>query len=97
METPELSINTAEGVESESMQALDEAIRVAGGVGQLAQRVGAAASAPSMWKKRKSVPAEYCPAIERETGVRCERLRAGVAWDVLRMQAGVEAADQAGA
>ncbi|MBB1599511.1 hypothetical protein A9977_05610 [Variovorax sp. UMC13] len=79
------------------MQALDEAIRVAGGVGQLAQRVGAAASAPSMWKKRKSVPAEYCPAIERETGVRCERLRAGVAWDVLRMQSGVEPADQPGA
>lgn len=98
METPELGINTtAEGVESESMQALDEAIRVAGGVGQLALRVGAAASAPSMWKKRKSVPAEYCPAIERETGVRCERLRAGVAWDVLRMQAGVEPVDQAGA
>jgi DNA-binding transcriptional regulator YdaS (Cro superfamily) len=52
----------------------------------LASRIGVAASAPSMWKKRQSVPAEYCPAIERETGIRCERLRAGVPWDVLRMQ-----------
>ncbi|WP_208507923.1 YdaS family helix-turn-helix protein [Variovorax paradoxus] len=69
------------------MLALDEAIRIAGGVGALAGRVGASTNAPSMWRKRRSVPAEYCPAIERETGVRCERLRSGVAWDVLRMQA----------
>ena len=71
----------------ESMAALEEAIEKAGGVGALANRIGVAPSVPSMWKARKSVPAEYCPAIERETGVRCERLRAGVAWDVLRMQA----------
>ncbi|RZA12693.1 MAG: Cro/Cl family transcriptional regulator [Proteobacteria bacterium] len=70
------------------MEALDEAISIAGGVGALASRIGVPKSAPSMWRARKSVPAEYCPAIERETGVRCERLRAGVAWDVLRMQSG---------
>lgn len=68
----------------DNMTALDEAIDIAGGVGALASRIGVAASAPSMWRKRKSVPAEYCPAIERETGIPCERLRAGVAWDVLR-------------
>jgi DNA-binding transcriptional regulator YdaS (Cro superfamily) len=68
----------------DNMTALDEAIDIAGGVGALASRIGVAASAPSMWRKRKSVPAEYCPAIERETGIPCERLRSGVAWDVLR-------------
>lgn len=70
----------------ESMVALDEAVAVAGGVGALAGRIGVTASVVSMWKKRLSVPAEYCPAIERETGVRCERLRPGVAWGVLRSQ-----------
>lgn len=69
------------------MQALEEAMRLAGGAGALAARIGATASAPSMWRKRGSVPAEYCPAIERETGVRCERLRRSVDWDYLRMQA----------
>lgn len=73
--------------DDDSMTALQEAIDKAGGVGVLAGKIGVAASVVSMWKKRESVPAEYCPAIERETGVRCERLRAGVAWDVLRLQA----------
>jgi len=72
------------------MAALDEAIEKAGGVGALAARIVVAPSAPSMWKKRGSVPAEHCPAIERETGVACERLRPGVAWDVLRMQTAAE-------
>lgn len=75
-------------VAGESMKALDEAIAAAKGVGVLAGRIGVAPSAPSMWKKRGRVPAEHCPAIERETGVVCERLRPDVAWDVLRMQAG---------
>lgn len=70
-----------------TMEALERAIEVAGGVSILAGRIGVSASAPSMWKSRKRVPAEYCPAIERETGVRCEDLRPDVAWDVLRLQA----------
>jgi DNA-binding transcriptional regulator YdaS (Cro superfamily) len=75
---------------SPEMKALDEAIAVATGVGQLAGRIGLPyGSTVSNWKQRGRVPAEYCPAIERETGVRCERLRPDVAWDVLRMQAGV--------
>lgn len=68
----------------EGVAALDEAIKTAGGVGALAERIGATASAPSMWRKRGRVPAEHCPAIERETGVRCERLRPDVDWSVLR-------------
>lgn len=40
----------------------------------------------------RQVPAERCPLIERATDgvVRCEDLRPDVAWDVLRLQAGVE-------
>lgn len=75
----------------ENMVALEEAIDKAGGVVALANKIGVPPSAPSMWRKRESVPAEYCPAIERVTGVRCERLRPSVAWDVLRMQAAPEA------
>jgi len=70
------------------MEALEKAIQKAGGVAALASRIGVAASAPSMWKTRGRVPAEHCPSIERETGIRCEDLRPDVAWDVLRMQAG---------
>lgn len=73
-------------VQDDAMVALDEAITAAGGVGALAARIQVAASAPSMWKQRGRVPAEHCPAIERETQVRCERLRPDVAWDVLRAQ-----------
>ncbi|WP_234197111.1 transcriptional regulator [Pseudacidovorax sp. NFM-22] len=77
---------------ADCLAALDDAIKAAGGVGALAERIGAAASAPSMWRKRGRVPAEHCPAIERETGVRCEALRPDVAWHVLR---GCAAAPQA--
>lgn len=69
---------------SDDMKALDEAIKVAGGVAALADLIKVSHSAPSMWKKRKRVPAENCPAIERETGVPCERLNPRVAWDVVR-------------
>lgn len=43
---------------------------------------------------RNRVPAEYCPLIERATSgqVRCEELRPDIAWDVLRLQAGGQAA-----
>jgi DNA-binding transcriptional regulator YdaS (Cro superfamily) len=73
--------------EPDDMKALDEAIEIAGGVGALAARIGVAPSAPSMWRKRGNVPAEHCPAIERETGVRCERLNDRADWKVLRCQA----------
>ena len=72
------------------MDALERAIRHAGGPGRLADRVDVPTNAPCTWRIRKRVPAEYCPAIERETGVRCEDLRPDVAWDVLRMQSGAE-------
>ena len=66
------------------MSALDNAVEAAGGVTALAQKISVATSAPSMGRKRGRVPAEHCPALERETGVRCEMLRPDVAWSVLR-------------
>jgi DNA-binding transcriptional regulator YdaS (Cro superfamily) len=70
---------------------LGRAIEAAGGVAGLASRIGVAASLPSMWKARGKIPAEHCPAIEKETGVRCEDLRPDVPWGILRGQTGVEA------
>lgn len=78
---------------SDDMQALEDAITAAGGVGALAARIGVAPSSPSMWRKRRNVPAEHCPAIERETGVACERLNPRVAWDVLRKECGGNCTD----
>lgn len=66
------------------MEALERAIKKAGGVSALARAIGVSANAPSMWKARKSVPAEHCPAIEREFGVMCEELCPAVDWAVLR-------------
>lgn len=82
-----------EDTQTPEMQALDEAIQKAGGVGALATRIGLEyGSTVSNWKARGRVPAEYCPAIERETGVRCERLCRGPDWAFLRLQVGGRAA-----
>jgi DNA-binding transcriptional regulator YdaS (Cro superfamily) len=80
---------------ADDMLALEEAVKKAEGFGALAKRIGVAASAPSMWRKRGSVPAEHCPAIERETGVPCERLNPSVDWGVLREASAPPASDRA--
>lgn len=72
---------------AEEATPLDRAIKAAGGVAALASRIGVVQTAVSNWRSRRSVPAEHCPAIERETGVRCEDLRPSVDWAVLRDQA----------
>lgn len=79
------------------IKALEEAIVLADGVSNLAIRIDRGQSTVSMWLTRGQearaqgkewkVPADACPAIERETGVTCERLHPGVPWEVLRMQA----------
>jgi hypothetical protein len=45
--------------------AVDAAAKSAGSVAALAIEVGAAASSPSMWKARKSVPPQYAVGVER--------------------------------
>ncbi len=68
------------------MEALDRAIELFGSQAALAAQLNLRQSHVAMWKHRRSVPAEYCPLIERATNgkVRCEQLRPDVAWDVLR-------------
>lgn len=66
-------------------QALETAIGVAGGISAFAEAIKAPSpGAVKAWKHSGSVPADYCPTIERVTGVACERLRPGVEWAVLR-------------
>ena len=66
------------------MDALDRAIAAAGGQKALGAACGVWQSAVSNWRVRGSVPAEYCPLIEKATGIRCEELRPDVEWAVLR-------------
>lgn len=79
------------------MRALDEAIQACGGtVAAFASAISTpelpvSQSKVSMWRTRRSVPAEYVPAIFRETNrrgtpVACERFQPRVDWDVLRLQ-----------
>jgi DNA-binding transcriptional regulator YdaS (Cro superfamily) len=68
---------------------LREAIQAANGQTALAALISTeilpvGQSHVSMWLARGNVPAEYCPAIERETGVRCEDLNPKVDWAFLR-------------
>lgn len=72
---------------------LDRAIEAAGGASALAKAIGVAPSTPIMWRIRGNVPAEYCPAIEKATGITCEDLRPDVGWSVLRGTAVKESAD----
>jgi len=78
------------------MEALDLAVKAAGTVAALANALDVPSSLPSMWRSRRRVPAEHCPAIEAATRriaaergdtsliVTCEQLRPDVQWRVLR-------------
>jgi DNA-binding transcriptional regulator YdaS (Cro superfamily) len=76
-----------------SIQSLKKAVDLAGGQTALARaltRPGRTITQAHVWKWLHSPnpdvmpPAEYCPDIERITGVRCEELRSDVNWGVLR-------------
>jgi DNA-binding transcriptional regulator YdaS (Cro superfamily) len=66
------------------MDAIQRAIESVGGLKALADVCGVTPQAVFKW--RKGVPAERCPAIERATNgqVRCEDLRPDVDWAYLR-------------
>lgn len=78
------------------LEALNRAIAAFDSVAAFAEALPAATSSPHMWRSRGNVPAEYCPAIERETRrlanergdpslmVACEALRPDVDWSALR-------------
>ncbi|MEX3691854.1 YdaS family helix-turn-helix protein [Paraburkholderia sp. BR14263] len=64
-----------------------EAARIAGSQAKLAAMCGKKQGHFSKWiRSPLGVPAEYCPDIERGTGVSCERLRPDLAdkWLYLR-------------
>lgn len=64
-----------------------EACKQVGGQAVLAREIGAAPAFVYQWATgRRSVPAEFCPKIERAThgAIRCEDLRPDVDWAVLR-------------
>ena len=66
-------------------EALEEAILKAGGMDFFVASINApSVNAVKAWKRTNSIPADYCPEIERVTGVVCERLRPSVDWKVLR-------------
>lgn len=65
------------------MTPLEQACKAFGGSNKLASALGRQKAAISRWKKER-VPAEFCPEIERLTGIRCEDLRPDVNWAVLR-------------
>jgi DNA-binding transcriptional regulator YdaS (Cro superfamily) len=68
---------------------IGKAIRLAGGMTALARKLSERGrdikghATVYQWTQNR-VPAEYCPDIEAETGVRCEELRPDVNWAVLR-------------
>lgn len=63
---------------------LDRAIRIAGGMNQMARDLQLSGHAVIYQWKKTRVPADHCPDVERLTGVRCEELRPDVNWSVLR-------------
>lgn len=64
------------------MNAIQTAIsRFEGGQAAIARKFGISAQAVNQWNTgRRPVPAKFCPALERETGVRCEALRDDLVW-----------------
>ena len=68
------------------MDALDKAVEYFKGQGALARAIGVFPQTVHNWMVRGRVPAEHCPAIERETAgqVTCEQLRPDVDWGYLR-------------
>lgn len=76
-----------------SVEHLQKAIEVAGGQSALARKLsslGKQVSQPRVYKWLHSPnpelmpPAEFCPSIERVTGVLCEELRPDVDWAYIR-------------
>lgn len=66
-------------------EAIQRAIDHKGSGAALAIAIGRSPQFVSqLLRGERPVPAELCPDIERETGVRCEDLRPDVAWGVLR-------------
>lgn len=60
------------------MNAIEQAIEIAGGQARLARQLGVVPMAVSQWKRRGQVPASRCLAVEEATGVSRFALRPDV-------------------
>lgn len=71
-------------------QAAQRAVDLLGGPVAAARKLGVERYQTVQSWTRNRIPAEYCPAIERELhgAMRCEEMRPDVAWGVLRAQVG---------
>jgi DNA-binding transcriptional regulator YdaS (Cro superfamily) len=74
-------------------QALERAIECANGITALARALPVKSHTVIQQWRANRVPAEYCPRIERITGVPCELLRPDVEWSVLRSKVGPHGAE----
>ena len=69
------------------MSYIRTAVECVGGASKLAERIHVPVQSVYFWLSgERRIPAEHCPAIEREThhAVVCEDLRPDVDWAVLR-------------
>lgn len=66
------------------MDGLNKAIKLHGGLTSLAAALGLSKGVVFQWRARGNVPAEYCPEIEKLTGVTCESLNSKVDWSFVR-------------
>lgn len=62
------------------MNSIDRAIQIAGSQADLARALGVLPQHLTNWRKR-GIPADRCPDIERATGLRCEDLRPELHWN----------------
>ena len=65
-----------------AMKAILAAVeKTEGGQAALAHKIGTSPQVVNQWVKgRRPVPARFCPAIEAESGVRCEELLPHLVW-----------------
>lgn len=68
------------GMENQNNTPIDEAIKAAGGITSMSRALALSGHAVIQQWKRNGIPDEHCPAIERLTGVTCERLRPDLTW-----------------
>lgn len=62
------------------MNAIDRAIKLAGSQAELARALGVLPQHLNNWRKR-GIPADRCPDIERATGLTCEEQRPELQWN----------------
>lgn len=84
-------------ISASGIRYVSNAVAIVGGAQKLADQIGVPVQSVYFWLSgARRIPADYCPAIERETehAVRCEDLRPDVDWGVLRSTSAAPKATQ---